>query len=82
MVNVNKYIEWFYNLIYKSRIKKYVLKQKAHLLVYQNSHDLTDKEKAKITKYEEEAEEYRIMLQEINGLYEEYMHKKLEVVHD
>lgn len=82
MVNVNRFIEWIYNLLFNAKEKRKSLKQRGHLAVYQNTHDFTDKEKAKITKYEEEAEEYRIMLQEINGLYEEYMHKKMEVVHE
>lgn len=79
MVNVSKLVAWLYNLFFNADKKREKLKQKGHYLIYQNKadNDYSDEEKEKINMLQEKVEEYKILIQKINGKYQEYLHERL-----
>lgn len=45
MVNVSKLKAFFYNLFFNADKKRNAIKEKGHILVFQNKHEMTNKEK-------------------------------------
>lgn len=51
MVNISFIKEFFYNLFFNANKKRNAIKEKGHILVFQNKHEMTNKEKKITYKY-------------------------------
>lgn len=69
MVNVSKLKAFFYNLFFNADRKRNAIKEKGHILVFQNKHEMTNKEK-------EITYNYNALREKLDNDYNEYMSQK------
>lgn len=79
MVNMNRFFEWIYNLIFHTKEKQNKLKRKAALAIYQNNYGMSIKIKRNISDLTEIIENSTTQLNKLleieNTKYNNYLKK-------